>query len=112
MNAPIERLLPGHRSISPQLSGADALEGIARHVAAEGCQFTLSTDAPPVGQPMVFVLSSGTAVSGTISWVLGNRIGFAFDRPLGPDAIAELSSPASSLKAIRLIAVAGAALSR
>ena len=108
MNAPLNRLPPGRPATSPRMSGAGALDGVARHVAAEGCQFVLCTDAPAAGRWLVFVLESGASVTGRISWVVDRRIGFAFDRPLGPEAVAELSRQASALKSLRLIDAASA----
>ena len=112
MNALTERLLPGRLTTQPKLAADEVLEGVARHVAAEGCQFVLSTNPPSVRQPMMFRLGSGTVVSGRISWVLGDRIGFAFDHRLGPDAIAELSSLGSSLRMIQLTGPREDAVSR
>lgn len=112
MNAPLNRLPHGRPSTSPRVPGAGSLDGVARHVTAEGCQFVLSGDAPPAGKAMIFLLTSGAPVTGRIIWVLDRRIGLAFDHPLAPDYVDELSSQSSALKALRLIETVSEKLER
>lgn len=80
-----------------------AVDGVPRHVSAEGCQFALTTKAPDAGARMSFALPPHPVVTGTISWVLGDRIGFGFDRTLCPAATGELSRSSAAAKVIRLV---------
>lgn len=92
MNAPatiktIDRLLaPG------QLPDGAALSGVARHVCVDGCQFVLSGHVPAVGDRLWFALASGEVITGWVSWILGERIGFAFSEQIGPATMSALSS--------------------
>lgn len=58
----------------------------ARHISAEGCQFVVGPDRIAEGQRLRFALEGHPAVRGTVRWVVGDRIGFAFDRPISHDA--------------------------
>lgn len=55
---------------------------VAKHVCAEGCQFVIERDTVTAGQRFRFNLKGFEPVLGTVRWVVANRIGFAFDRPL------------------------------
>ncbi len=93
MNAPVFR--PANDIANPVGSTpADAtLRGIPRHVSAEGCQFVIAGKVPAVGRCLRVDLAPDLAIHGTIRWVLGDRIGFAFDRRVVAAALAVLSSP-------------------
>lgn len=57
----------------------------ARHVSAEGCQFVIDCEMPTKGERFAFSLDERITVAGTVSWVVKDRIGFAFDCPIGQD---------------------------
>lgn len=95
---------PGGRAATrDDTARSETLEGAARHVSAHGCQFVLNGRAPAVGCRLAFATPAGAAVSGTIRWVLRDRIGFAFDRPIDADAIAGLPREATVLRAVGLL---------
>lgn len=96
------RAASGRSGGSPTSTGAISLKGVARHVSGEGCQFVLIDNAPGVGQRLTFALACAPAISGVIRWVLGNRVGFAFDRPISDLAVAELTGYLAALQAIGL----------
>ena len=102
MHVPPIRPAPGRSDGLPPSDGAAALKGIARHVSNEGCQFVLTGMAPQIGQRLTFALASEPAISGVIRWVLDDRIGFAFARPISGQAMAELTGHFATLKAIEL----------
>jgi hypothetical protein len=80
-----------------------ALRAVARHVSADGCQFTLSGALPEEGMRMFFTTrNGGERVAGTVRWVLAERIGFAFDRPLGPPELAEMTGYFEASSAVLL----------
>ncbi|MGF7152547.1 PilZ domain-containing protein [Novosphingobium gossypii] len=55
---------------------------VARHVTADGCQFVIERIGVSAGQCFSFVLDDHPPVRGTVRWVVRDRIGFAFDRPI------------------------------
>lgn len=65
---------------------------VPRHVSADGCQLVLLRQATiRAGERLRFGLAGAEPVVGTVRWVVADRAGFAFDRPLsGDDASALL----------------------
>lgn len=63
---------------------------VARHVTAEGCQFVVERTGLAAGQSFSFTLDDHPPVRGTVRWVVRNRIGFAFDRPISHDTQAAM----------------------
>ncbi|MCJ2185338.1 PilZ domain-containing protein [Novosphingobium beihaiensis] len=59
-----------------------ACTALAKHVFAEGCQFVVKQDSIAPGQRFRFNLEGLQPVVGTVRWVVEDRVGFAFDRPL------------------------------
>ncbi|WP_067733345.1 PilZ domain-containing protein [Novosphingobium naphthalenivorans] len=59
-----------------------ACKALAKHVFAEGCQFVVREESITPGQRFRFNLEGLEPVIGTVRWVVQDRIGFAFDRPL------------------------------
>jgi hypothetical protein len=104
MNAPpIQPSNQGAAHASPGHSGG-ALEGMVRHVSEDGCQLILVGKAPNVGRRLSLESSPGVTISGTIRWVLGERVGFAFDHRISPEAVTQVTVTGAQLKAIRLLA--------
>lgn len=68
--------------VSADILDCDRLAAIARHVCAEGCQLILGRGDAAPGQRFHFELPGFGLVSGTVQWVLKDRVGFAFDKPL------------------------------
>ncbi|SFG25341.1 PilZ domain-containing protein [Novosphingobium sp. CF614] len=71
-------------SVRPKDSAYAA--AMARHISADGCQFVLARDKVAPGQRFRFKLEGHEPVVGTVRWVVADRVGFAFDRPLGRDS--------------------------
>lgn len=68
------------------LQGQDVrAAAVPRHVCAEGCQLVVRHADVRAGQRLRFRLEGARAVAGTVRWVVGDRAGFAFDRPLSRD---------------------------
>lgn len=63
---------------------------VARHVTADGCQFVTERLGIAAGQCFSFTLDDHPPVRGTVRWVVNDRIGFAFDRPISRDAQAAM----------------------
>lgn len=104
MNAP--PIKPSNRGADKALAeprGA-ALEGLVRHVSEDGCQLILMAKAPNVGRRLSFECAPGSTISGTIRWVLGDRVGFAFDQRISPEAVAQVTATGAQIKTIRLLA--------
>lgn len=59
---------------------------IARHVSSEGCQFVVEQDNIAQGQRFSFAVEGHSRVRGTVRWVVGDRLGFAFDQPITREA--------------------------
>lgn len=59
---------------------------VARHISAEGCQFSIEQDDVAEGQRFSFAIEGHPPISGTVRWVVGDRVGFAFDHPISRDA--------------------------
>lgn len=57
-------------------------KAVAKHVYAEGCQFIVAPDSIAPGQRFRFNLDGLGPVVGSVRWVVDDRVGFAFDRPL------------------------------
>jgi hypothetical protein len=55
---------------------------VARHISAEGCQFVIERDEVAEGQRFSFGVEGHPLILGTVRWVVGDRVGFAFDRPI------------------------------
>ncbi|KHK91902.1 hypothetical protein LK12_08525 [Novosphingobium malaysiense] len=58
---------------------------VARHVSEDGCQFVFNETRVAPGQRFRFKLADFSPVIGTVRWVVGDHVGFAFDRPLSRD---------------------------
>lgn len=59
---------------------------VARHVSSEGCQFVIEQDNIAEGQRFSFDVEGHDPVRGTVRWVVGDRLGFAFDHPITREA--------------------------
>lgn len=81
------------------------LQGVARHVTIDGCQFVLTGPRPEAGMRLSCRLSAHASVTGTVRWIVEDRIGFAFQHPLDAANLAELASHAAQVKAIELAAL-------
>jgi hypothetical protein len=103
MNAPLIRPSNDRQGdrLAPQ--NGDVLAGIARHVSREGCQFVMTGKAPSVGRRLRVMMESGACVSGTIRWVLGERVGFAFDRAIDEAEVAGLTYHFAGVRVIELL---------
>lgn len=55
---------------------------VAKHVSAEGCQLIVARENIAPKQRFRFNLPGFTPIVGTVRWVSGKRVGFAFDMPL------------------------------
>ena len=65
---------------------------VAKHVSADGCQLIVVREGIAPGQRFRFKLTDFAPVIGTVRWVTGKRVGFAFDMPIArplQDALAE-----------------------
>lgn len=58
---------------------------VPRHVSADGCQLVLRGVGIRAGERLRFDLAGAGPVAGTVRWVVADRAGFAFDRPLSRD---------------------------
>jgi trans-2-enoyl-CoA reductase len=76
--------------------------GIARHVCPDGCQFAILGVVPAVRERLRFSLASGLVITGSVSWVLGDRIALAFDQPIGARTMSDLSGHLRSLTEVPL----------
>lgn len=76
--------------------------GIAKHIAADGCQFVLERGALVRGQSVAFAIDGHGTVKGRVQWVVNDRIGFTFDNVLARDAQTALSSRSRLVPAIEL----------
>lgn len=63
---------------------------VARHVSADGCQLVVDMQNVEQGQRLSFALDGYPPVRGTVRWVVRDRVGFAFDRPISHDAQAAM----------------------
>jgi len=106
MNAPVLRPANDIANVANTLAHDTALHGIARHVSAEGCQFVIVGKVPSMGRRIRFVAAPDVTVIGTIRWVLGERIGVAFDRRIDAAAVAVLCNPLVGALPIELLAQA------
>lgn len=59
---------------------------LARHVSADGCQLVVEQRPVAAGQSFSFALDGHPPVRGTVRWVVKDRVGFAFDRPISRGA--------------------------
>jgi len=59
---------------------------VAQHVSSDGCQFVVERENLSRGQRFSFALDGYPPVLGTVRWVVKDRVGFAFDRPISRDA--------------------------
>jgi len=69
---------------------------LAKHVSAEGCQFVFNEKRVAPGQRFRFKLEGFNPVIGTVRWVVTDRVGFAFDRPLSRVGVGERRSRSTS----------------
>lgn len=84
---------------SPNVVGA----GVARHASAEGCQFVVEGGRFVVGQRLGFTLGNSREIRGAIRWLLGDRIGFAFDAAISREDLQELTRLQRSHVPVRLL---------
>ena len=103
MYAPAKWLSAGRPPLTSNRSPGEQLRGYPRHVTAEGCQFLLASGYAEPDERKVFTAPDGTPVVGAIRWILEERIGFAFDRPLGDATQAALSGAVAALTALELL---------
>jgi hypothetical protein len=92
MNAPFTILSHDDVRSCDESPMSSIVEAIARHVSVDGCQFVVMGDAPQVGERFSFAVGPDAAMFGSVRWVLGDRIAFGFDRPIGPEMMATLSA--------------------
>lgn len=59
--------------------------GVARHISSDGCQFVVEQDDVVAGQCFRLALADHPPVRGTVRWVVADRVGFAFERPISRD---------------------------
>lgn len=104
MHASAKWLPLGRPPLASDRSRSEQLRGFPRHVTAEGCQFLLASGSGEPGARKIFTAPDGTPVEGTIRWIIEERVGFAFDRPLGNATHAALSDQVTALTAIELLA--------
>jgi hypothetical protein len=81
---------------------SDELRGYPRHATAEGCQFLLVSGSGSPDERKVFTAPDGTPVAGTIRWILEERVGFAFDRPLEDGTLRALSDEVAAVTTLEL----------
>jgi hypothetical protein len=79
------------------------LEGAARHVSSEGCQFVMSGKAPGLGRRLRVAAGPQWAITGTVRWVVGERIGFAFDQRIDAAAVIALADHFACARVIELL---------
>lgn len=104
MNAPIS-IHPAGGPDPRDPCSQGKMEGVARHVSADGCQLVLAGKAPGVGQRFSLAAGRDPTISGTIQWVLGSRVGFAFDRPLDAATALGLSAHLAQFRTLELCAL-------
>ena len=75
---------------------------LAKHVSAEGCQFVLKREKVVQGQRFRFNLEGQAPVIGTVRWVVAERVGFAFDRPLCRSSLDALTSHCRAVHGLEL----------
>lgn len=73
---------PGEVNVSNRRKPSVHASAVARHVTADGCQFVIEKAGVAAGQCFCFVVDDHPPVRGTVRWVVRDRIGFAFDRPI------------------------------
>lgn len=72
--------------MSTQRQHSAYASAVARHISSEGCQFVVEQNVVAEGQRFSFALDGHPPVRGTVRWVVSDRVGFAFDRPISRDA--------------------------
>ncbi|GGC14271.1 hypothetical protein GCM10011494_36370 [Novosphingobium endophyticum] len=80
----------------------------ARHVSAEGCQFVVEREMPAKGERFAFHVDGRVAVTGTVRWVVSDRIGFAFDRLIDREMQTALLARSQGFRGIEIYPVSGA----
>lgn len=55
---------------------------VAKHISAEGCHLIVAQENIVRGQRFRFNLAGFKPIIGTVRWVTGKHVGFAFDMPL------------------------------
>jgi hypothetical protein len=78
---------------------------VARHVTSDGCQFVIERAGVAAGQCFSFVVDDYPPVRGTVRWVVKDRIGFAFDRPISRDAQAAMLRRSRVVQGLELLLV-------
>lgn len=103
MHAPAKWLATRRLPLTCDRLDGEQLRGYPRHVTAEGCQFLLASGHAGADERKVFTLPGGARVAGTVRWILEERVGFAFDRPLDDATLAALSEEVAALTALDLV---------
>ena len=75
---------------------------VARHVCAEGCQLVLGGEEVYPGSRFRFDLAGFPPVHGTVRWIVADRVGFVFDRPLCRDSQRALAQDGRAVNGIAL----------
>lgn len=75
---------------------------VARHISSEGCQFEVVQDDIAEGQRFSFALDGHPPIRGTVRWVVSDRVGFAFDRPISRDAQSAMRQRCSIVQGVEL----------
>lgn len=79
-----------------------ACTALAKHVSADGCQFVVRREEFAPGQRLRFNLEGFEPVAGTVRWIVDDRVGFAFDRPLCRKSQEALSGYCRSVHGVEL----------
>ncbi|MFC0684813.1 PilZ domain-containing protein [Novosphingobium clariflavum] len=69
-------MLPAVHAVPPFATAS------ARHISPEGCQLVIESSLLEKGLRLVMAMSGFARVTGTVRWVVGDRVGFAFDAPI------------------------------
>ncbi|WP_159981645.1 PilZ domain-containing protein [Novosphingobium sp. 18050] len=75
---------------------------VARHISSEGCQFEVVRDDIAEGQRFSFALDGYPPIRGTVRWVVSDRVGFAFDRPISRDAQSAMRKRCAIVEGVEL----------
>lgn len=75
---------------------------VARHISADGCQLVLGDEVVSPGARFGFHLAGFPPVHGTVRWIVADRAGFVFDRPLCRDSQRVLAGQALPARGLAL----------
>lgn len=62
----------------------------------------MDSEAPVKGERFIFLLDEQVSLAGTVRWVVRDRVGFAFDRPIEQDERTALLARARGYKGIEI----------